>query len=271
MTAIIKKICSITIIFELTLVLGHYANSVHAGELREDMMNDRVSSSEVSLFIDNGLFNLRVDNATLEQVLEKLKEQVSVEFSFIDPDLGKQRMNSNINNMPLKYAMKTILEGYSYVFRNNKGLSKVYILSSTSMSYSGLNKKTVRFRPIEKVNYDENLLGNTEESYHHNLEQALRLIESGPLENQGDALEQLVGQDDERATQALIEAALSADDSHWGRNVTDALARHAAEFEYRDQEVISALQALADKSQVANQALQEMERFTQLAAESERE
>lgn len=114
------------------------------------------------------------------------------------------------------------------------------------------------------------LLALQEEYEEALIERALSALSSEHVHLYEEALDQLVGIDDPRATEILVEAARTETDSTIRMQAVDALWRHAANLEFSDVMSIEALRQLAEDSDervrgMASQALRDMDQYDEEA------
>ncbi len=100
------------------------------------------------------------------------------------------------------------------------------------------------------------------------LQRALDALKSEHKHLHVEAIHQLQGMKDPRATQALVDIALSgeAKDPKVQVQAVETLSRHAADLEFRDEASITALKQLAEASdtrvaEIARQALRDMQQY----------
>lgn len=101
------------------------------------------------------------------------------------------------------------------------------------------------------------------------MKRALEVLKSDYKHLYAEAIEQLVGILDPRATQALVEAASTDTDAKSRAQAVEALWQHAAHLQFADATSVTALKQLAEDSdasvsKVARRALQDMQQYQKL-------
>ncbi|MGH6635691.1 MAG: hypothetical protein ACRED0_05990 [Gammaproteobacteria bacterium] len=99
------------------------------------------------------------------------------------------------------------------------------------------------------------------------IERALEALAAAKTIGQ-DMIEQLVGAQDPRATEVLVQAASGSSRTKSRAQAVEALWRHAADHAFGDETAVASLEQLAEDadpqvSTIAHQALQDMKQFQQ--------
>jgi hypothetical protein len=101
------------------------------------------------------------------------------------------------------------------------------------------------------------------------LKRALDTLSSDYKHLYVEAINQMVGMDNPRATQALVEAASTGLDAKSRAQAVEALWQHAAHLQFADATSIDALKQFAEDSdanvsKIAHRALQDMQQYLQV-------
>ena len=232
-----------------------------------------------SSFIDyqSGRLNARIENRPLVEVLRELAAATGARFVVTGPGSEQVAVSATVESQPFSEGMQKILKGCSYAIYTPSGeklptvivlLSgegpgsasaqgdRVFISSALLPGHAGGDSEADRTAALarDQADYEKTLNDGIA---------ALR-TERGPSQQ---AFDQLVGVQDPRVTQALVQAAGAAD-SRARAQATEALWHHAADLRFADQASISALERLANDADTevqstARQALEDMKQYRQ--------
>jgi hypothetical protein len=251
----------------------------------------------LALRYDRGRIEVRAQEVPLGTVLRELARQSAGRVSFTDPAIAHWSVSVAVEGLPLVEGLKEILDGLSYAIYRSADTWRVMVLSSppdpasTGSQAAGTERPRLgaegppvleAFPPparedealralAEGVQQEDS---STHLARHHEhqealLHRALEALRSANPRRHAEALEHLVGMDDPRATQALVEVA-STDGPAANEQVrvqaVSALWRHAADLQFRDDVAAQALRQLAEDgnsevAEVARQAVLSMEQY----------
>lgn len=217
-----------------------------------------------AIHYQDGRLSARIANKPLKDVLRELSAATGARFVLTNPGGGQTLVSVAVDSQPFPNAVKLILKGFSYAIYSRDGtdLPTVLVLPASgqtagapALRAKGESEAEQAAGPAQKAAEQETL------------DQAIAALSSqgGPSQQ---ALDRLVGNRDPRATQALVQAASEASDSHTRAQATEALWHHAADLEFADETSIGALQQLADDAnaevqKTARQALNDMQQYRQ--------
>ena len=250
-----------------------------------------------SIRYDQGLIDVRVKEVPLGRVLRELARQGTGQVSFTDPALTQWPVSVTVEGIPLVEGIKEILAGLSYVIYRGADTWRVIVLSPPPAPASTRRKTagTEHHGPDEGVppvldafqppaREDEALGASTQvvrqedsstqfaqQQAHQEalLHRTIEVLRSENTRLHAEAIEQLVGLADPRATQALVEVASpsgTAADVQLRVQAVSALWRHAADLRFSDEVAANALKQLAEDNnsevaEVARQAVSSMEQY----------
>ena len=228
----------------------------------------------------------------------------AVHFHLADPVIGNWPILASVKGMPLVEGVKQILEGFSYALYPAAN-GPVVIVLSTQPDPAKMGDKTTatalkpvslaqplhaaiskevpqsldEFHPIsvgdalseadgERELSPEEQLAVIQEHDEALLKRALDVLSSDYKHLYAEAIDQLVGILDPRATQALVEAASMGPDAKSRAQAAEGLWQHAAHLQFADATSVTALKQLAEDSDanvsaVAHRALQDMQQYPQ--------
>jgi hypothetical protein len=252
---------------------------------------------------ENGLIDARIDNAPLGKVLHGLALKTGIQIHLADPVIGNWPILASVRGMPLIEGVKQILKGFSYALYPAAN-GPVVIVLSTQPDPAKISDKTTaaalkpaslaqpipaiskeapqsldEFQPIsvgdalsgadgERELSPEEQLAVIQEHDEALLKRALDVLKSDYKHLYAEAIDQLVGILDPRATQALVEAASTGPDAKSRAQAAEGLWQHAAHLQFADATSVTALKQLAEDSDanvsaVAHRALQDMQQYPQ--------
>jgi hypothetical protein len=229
---------------------------------------------------ERGLVTTRTSQAPLREVFETLERHVGLRFRLADPRLGDHVVTYDLREEPPERLLGVLLRGFSYVVRHDGSEQLVTIVAgppppaaprSSTISSGSLAVAPAR-SPIGVAVVDRR---EVEPSFLHaqlrrlqegQLLRSLAALETGTHEERD--LEALVGQDDPRATGALVQDAFVGLSSIPGARseAVRRLWRHAAALGFAEDASVVALRKLAEDgdesaAKVARQALRDMRRY----------
>lgn len=248
-----------------------------------------LASTPLDLTYDRKLISGRIQNVALGVVLDTLVRNVGLRVRFIDPAIALQPVSTLLHRSRLEGAVTEILYGFSYALSSDARETAVVVLSTppSSRAHNLTRSINVADSPstleefekidIAEVTYDDYANGaadgglqqNAKENEYNEarLERALKALESDQKQIHGEALEEIVGLKDPRASRALAEAVVRAADADAQNRyeVVAALVRHVEGTQEFDANVVDVLQQLASDSDsnirgIASQALSAMNR-----------
>jgi hypothetical protein len=252
---------------------------------------------------ENGLINARIDSAPLGTVLHELARKTGMQIHLADPVIANWPILASVEGIPLVEGVKRILEGFSYVFYPAEDVPVIIVLStrpdpakldvkttavvlnttSLAQPHHTINEDTPHsldeFRPIAVEDALDLSRGDGQQElsqgdqsvavqeYHEALlKRALDVLNSDYKHLHTEAINQLMGMNDPRVTEALIEAASTNQDAKFRAKAVEALWQHAAYLQFADETSVTALKQLAEDSdanvsKVARHALQDMQQY----------
>lgn len=257
----------------------------------------------LDLHYESGLIDARIDNAPLREVLRELALKTGMQIHIADPVIANWPVLASVKGIPLAEGVKRILESFSYVLYRAANVPVVIVLStrpdpakvdvkttaaalkpvSLAQPHHAISEETPKsldeFQPIavgdaffgadgEQELGQEDRLAVVQEYNEALLKRALDALKSDYKHLQAEAINQLVGMDDPRVTQVLVEAASTGLDAKSRAQAVEALWRHAAYLRFADATLVTAIKQLAEDSdanvsKVAHHALQDMQQYLQ--------
>lgn len=294
-----------TILLTIAGLLGVmlFTGRVYAATLSPPTAAKRDLLTAFALRYENGLIDARIDNAPLGKVLRELALKTGMQIHLADPVIANWPVLASVKGIPLVEGVKQILEGFSYVLYLAANGPVVIVLStqpdpakmvvkttaaalkpaSLAQPPHAISEKAPRsldeFQPIsvgdalsgadgEQELSPEEQLAVIQEHDEALLKRALDVLNSDYKHLHAEAIDQLVGILDPRATQALVEAASTGLDAKSRAHAVEALWQHAAHLQFADTSSVAALKQLAEDSDanvraVARRALQDMQQYPQ--------
>jgi hypothetical protein len=253
----------------------------------------------IDLRYKNGLLDARIDNAPLGKVLHELARKTGMQIHIADPVIVNWPVSTSLKGISLAEGTKRILEGFSYVLYPAVNVPVIIVLStqpdpaktttaalkpvSLAQPHHAISEEAPKsldeFQPIavgdaffeadgkqELSQADQ--LAVVQEYNEALLKRALDVLKSDYKHLQAEAINQLVGMDDPRVTQVLVEAASTGLEAKSRAQAVEALWRHAAYLRFTDATSVTAIKQLAEDSdanvsKVAHHALQDMQQYLQ--------
>jgi hypothetical protein len=226
-------------------------------------------SDRPSIRYDRGLIDVRTEHVPLGRVLSELARQSGVQVSLADPVITQWPVSVSVVGSPLVEGIKGILNGFSYAIYRVADTSRVIVLSTQpDPTRTGIRAEVGRWLdPATELAKQQ----ERKEALLHRALEALSL-EHKPMH--AEAIAQLVGMEDPRATQALVEVASNsgtAADVKSRVQAVEALWRHAADLRFSDEVSANALKQLTEDSnsqvaKIARRAVSSMEQYQQQQA-----
>jgi hypothetical protein len=257
----------------------------------------------LDLHYENGLIDARIDNAPLGEVLRDLALKTGMQIHIADPVITNWPVLASVKGIPLAEGVKRILESFSYVLYSAANGPVVIVLSTRPDPAKGGVKTTAaalnpvslaqphhaisaeapksldEFQPIAvgdtffgadgKQELDqEDRLAAVQEYNEALLKRALDVLKSDYKHLQAEAINQLVGMDDPRVAQLLVETASTGLDAKSRAQAVETLWRHVGYLRFADATSVDALKQLAEDSDanvstIARRALQDMQQYLQ--------
>lgn len=251
----------------------------------------------------NGLLDAHIDNAPLGKVLHELARKTGMQIHIADPVIANWPVLASVKGIRLVEGVKRILESFSYVLYPAANVPVVIVLSTrpdpakvgvktTAAALKPVSlaephhaisaeapKSLDEFQPITvgdaffgadgKQELDqEDRLAAVQEYNEALLKRALDVSKSDYKHLQAEAINQLVGMDDPRVTQLLVEAASTGLDAKSRAQAVETLWRHVGYLRFADATSVDTLKQLAEDSDVnvstiARRALQDMQQYLQ--------
>jgi hypothetical protein len=252
---------------------------------------------------ENGLIDARIDNAPIGEVLREIALKTGMQIRLTDPVIANWPVSASLKGISVAEGTKRILEGFSYVLYPAVNVPVVIVLSTPPDPAKGGVKTTAaalnsvplaqphdaiseeapksldEFQPIavgdaffgadgEQELGQEERLALVQEYNEALLKRALDVLKSDYKHLQAEAIKQLVGMNDPRVTQLLVEAASTGLDEKSRAQAVETLWRHAAHLRFADATLVTAIEQLAEDSdanvsKVAHNALQDMQQYLQ--------
>ncbi len=249
----------------------------------KDMAQRPKISKPVMRYGEGGL-TVHIHNLSLGELLRKLGMITRARFILNDPSIGSQSVSVSFEAQPYAEAVRLILDGFSYAIYPDDGspLPAVTVLSTPRASIN--TYRNARHTPTATDHNGADDLGTGAMEHQEDggivplaltEEHASEALLNGALEALAaaktidqDVLEQLVGAQDPRATEVLVQAASGSSDTESRAQAVEALWRHTADHAFGDETAVGSLEQLAEDadprvSTIAHQALQDMKQFQQ--------
>jgi hypothetical protein len=254
----------------------------------------------LDLHYEHGLIDARIDNAPLGEVLRDLALKTGMQIHIADPVIANWPVLASVKGIPLAEGVKRILEGFSYMLYPATNGPVVIVLStqpdpakttaaalkpaSLAQPHHAISEEAPQsldeFQPVavgdaffgadgEQELSPEEQLAVVQEYNEALLKRAFDVLKSDYTHLYVEAINQIVGMDDPRATQALVEAVSTGLDAKSRAQAVEALWQHAAHLQFADATSVDALKQLAEDSdanvsKVAHRALQDMQQYLQV-------
>lgn len=201
----------------------------------------------------------------------ELARHGGIQVSFTNPATALWPISVSGVGLSLKAGIKKILDGFSYAIYPIANSTRVIVLApSSDLIKTGVTTKasvtplSIFDNPTTSAKYPAEAL----------LDHALAALTSKNKRMHAEAIDQLVGIKDTRATLALIEQAANNStgaDATFRVMATKALWRHAADLGFNDEVSASALKHFTQDNdskvaKVARQAVSSMEHYQQQQA-----
>ncbi|WP_139559661.1 HEAT repeat domain-containing protein [Methylotetracoccus oryzae] len=204
-------------------------------------------SAKLTLQYDRGQLSANVADATLGQLIEELRRTIPVTIEVVDLGLLSSRITARTTRANTNDALKTLLEGFSYVSYPQHGKTRATI-RIVSRAGNGLSIPSAKVANKESGQLQQAAPDPTQEK--RNAEKALQrdldaLRTARDDSTRRAAIERLVGNPSALATQALVEQAVGSGSPDFRVGAADALWRHAADREFADPEVLEGLRRLS--------------------------
>lgn len=252
---------------------------------------------------EKGVIDAHIDNAALGKMLQELALKTGMQINLTDPAIANWPVSASVKGTPLAEGIKIILKGFSYVFYPAANVPVIIVLSTQpDPANMGLKRAATKHAllaeprhaisegmpqsldefqslTMEEGSLDPMAEGRQEidpamqlakeQEYNEALlRRALDALKSEHQHLHREAINQLQGIKDPRATQALVEAAASSEAKNPKARVqaVEILWRHAADLQFADATSVNALKQLAGDddsrvAEVARQALRSMQRY----------
>lgn len=242
--------------------LGISCVSVALAERADGGLKQQSTMPAPLIRYQDGRLTVRVHELSLGEVLRMLGTVTGATLTLCDPSIARQTVSASLEAQPYAEGIRVILDGFSYAISPGEGkhLPTVTVLSTPRPSDT---------RHARAANTARATLGSTtqENGSEKLLNRALEaLTEAKHIDH--DVLEQLVGAQDPRATEVLVQAASGSSATESRVQAVEALWRHTADHAFGDENAVASLEQLAEDadprvSTIAHQALQDMKQFRQ--------
>jgi hypothetical protein len=203
------------------------------------------------------LVDARIGDASLGDVAVALSARTGLRYRLPGGLASSHRLSADIRGLPLREALRQMLQGLSYMVYPTAGGLRLIVLPAgsadsepSSLESSGMpvNSRDVRERGSED-----------------RLRKALRALAANDRGVRQEAMRNLAGIDDPRATQALIEVAITRSDQAEPAsriNAVELLLERARGESFSDAAVLETLSQLTGDSDpfiadLSRQAMQE--------------
>lgn len=269
---------------------GAHANT---GPIRTLSQDTPLQTKQLSIQYDQGLLSARILNVPVAEVCRELVLKTGVRC-VSSPPAATLAVSAIFKGLTLQEGIKKILAGCSYVIHpaGETGELEIKVLNSSedrewkdkgreewraigsersepAFQSAGMPQPYEESHAVEmEFDQEAQSVGEWDTTEHEHeealLQNVLNTLNSADRQVYTDTLTLLQGIDDPRATELLVEAALtSKKDSQAQVRAVEILSQHAAILGYRDEASVSALKQLADGSDsqaaaIARQALQSM-------------
>jgi hypothetical protein len=274
---------------------GAHANTGLMKTLSHDTL---LQTKQLSIQYDQGLLSARILNVPVAEMCRELVRKTGVRC-VPSPPAATLGVSAIFKGLALQEGIKKILAGCSYVIypAGETGELEIKVLNSSedrewkdrgreewhvigsersepAFQSAGMPQPYEESHSVE-MEFDQEAQSvgewNMTEHEHEEalLQNALNTLNSGDGQLRTDTLTLLQGIDDPRATELLVEAALtSKKDNQAQVRAVEILSQHAVILGYRDEASVNALKQLADDSdsQAAEVARQALEQYTQHSA-----
>ena len=257
----------------------------------------------LDLHYENGLIDARIDNAPLGKVLHELARKTGMQIHIADPVITNWPVLASVKGIRLVEGVKRILESFSYVLYSAANGPVVIVLStrpdpakvgvkttaaalkpvSLAQPHHAISEETPKsldeFQPIavgdaffeadgKQELGQEDQLAVVQEYNEALLKRAFDVLKSDYKHLHAEAINQLVGVDDPRVTQVLVEATSTGLDAESRAQAAETLWRHVGYLQFADATSVDALKQLAEDSDanvsmIARRALQDMQQYLQ--------
>lgn len=236
----------------------------------------------------DGCLSALIENRSLAEVLHALGATTGANVILSDPASGEASVSSSFESQSFRAGVMRILEGFSYAIYPVEGekLPAVLVLSTApnespvtgrpsaadgQVPASPVLASPAAFGPSaeqELKNDQTDALAHEQAQREESLNRAIDALTANDGKLDQQALDTLVGVQDPRATQTLIDAVSRASDGRARARATKALRHHAADLEFADGTTVAALEQLANDAdaavqKTARQALEDMKQYRQ--------
>jgi hypothetical protein len=284
----------------LCLVLsGSWSGDASAADMgAEQSEAQQPGTRGVSIHYQKGIIEAEISDAPLGQVARELEARTQTRVILTDPESAGWRISAFVKAKSFGEGIRQILNGYSYVIYPVGAETPVIVVLSTRrnlptpaaipVAYGPAHGPAPSAVPQEEIeaqaesdaeleaealaaeeDHDADAVASLAEEQQQNevlLTKALAMLRSNDRQLHAQAIDQLVGINDPRATQALIRAANGTGADLRSRlQAVESLWNHAADLGFSDQASVNALRQLAtdrntDVRNIARRALVDMQR-----------
>ena len=210
---------------------------------------------------------------------KRLARKTGMQIHIADPVIANWPVLASVKGIPLAEGVKRILESFSYVLYPAANVPVVIVLStrpdpakttaaalkpvSLAQPHHAISEEAPKsldeFQPIEVGDAflgadgeqelsPEEQLAVVQEYNEALLKRALDALKSDYKQLHAEAINQLVGMDDPRVAQVLVEAANTDLDAKSRAQAVEALWQHAGYLQFADATSVNALKQLAEDS-----------------------
>ena len=262
----------------LFIIIIYIIYIIASSSIAHALANNDNMKPDIKPFIlyEDGLIDAVIDDATIREVLNEFKIKTGLQIYVNDPSITNMTISMKLNNFSLEKSIKIVLDGFSYVLYsiderlvlillstniNKKNIHhKVSsIIKLTTNNNAGIPQSLDEFRMVTMEQFPANSMmegqGITEpdgEQISHKkynealLNRALDVINSSYDHLHQEAIDQLVGLDDHRATEVLVNATEIGNGYISRVQAVETLSRHAINLQFSDTSIVEVLRQLAE-------------------------
>jgi hypothetical protein len=228
-----------------------------AAAAAEPVKNEPSPHSRIHIEMRADLVDARIGDASLGDVAVALSARTGLKYRLPRGLASSHRLSVDIRGLPLREALRQMLRGLSYMVYPTAGGLRLIVLSAGSADSEPSS--------LESSGMPVNSRGAKERGSEGRLRKAIRALAAADRVTRQEAMRSLAGLDDPRATQALIEVAVTRSDRAEPEsriNAVELLLERVRGENFSDAAVLETLSQLAEDSDpfIANlsrQAIQE--------------
>lgn len=298
-----SRIVLLLIVFLVHCPFGARAQGLHGRCTQAESPKPTVTPF-LSVRYAEGSVNIKICNAPLATVLRELTLKTGLRVAFLAPDVAGLPVSASVKAKSLREGIRKILDGYSYVFFSIANTPAIAVLSTppglkttatrlqpelpdkSSLStenagpisvvapqtldeFQAIAVEAVFEVPGDEVDPSAQLdreQAYSQASHQALLNRALAALQSQHTQLYSEALDQLVGIEDVRATNALVERARHGLEESLRVQAVGSLSRHAESLKFNDRASVDALKQLTDDSNsnvsnIARRGLEQLVRY----------